>query len=54
MKQNLDNTYQAIDLLEQYFFPSETNALWTHKIQIFPLFWKFATVVNDRRRHAFQ
>ena len=27
-------------------FPSESNALSTHKIQIFPLFWKFATVAS--------
>ena len=26
------------------FFPSESNALSTHEIQIFPLFWKFTTV----------
>ena len=46
MKQSLNNTYQAITLLEQYFFPSESNALSTHEIQIFPLFWKFATVAS--------
>ena len=27
-------------------FPSESNVLSTHKIQIFPLFWKFATVAS--------
>ena len=39
-------------LLEQYFFPSESNALLTHEIQIFPLIWKSATVskVGDRSR----
>ena len=31
---------------EQYFFPSESNALSTHEIQIFSLFWKFATVAS--------
>ena len=35
MEQNPNNSYQAIDLLEQYFFPSESNTLSTHKIQIF-------------------
>ena len=29
------------------FFLSEINALSTHKNQIFPLFWKFTTVVVD-------
>ena len=44
MEQSPNNTYQAIALLEQYSFLSESNALLTYKIQIFPLFWKFATV----------
>ena len=44
MEQSPNNTYQAIALLELYFSPSESNVLSTHKIQIFPLFWKFATV----------
>ena len=43
-EQSPNNTYQAIILFEQYFSPSESNALSTHEIQIFPLFWKFATV----------
>ena len=30
--------------LNNIFFPSESNALSIHEIQIFPLFWKFATV----------
>ena len=46
MEQSPNNTYQAIDLLEQYFFTSESNAGSTHEIQIFPLFWKFATVAS--------
>ena len=44
MEQSPNNNHQIIALLEQYFFPSESNALSTHKIQIFPLFWKFVTV----------
>ena len=32
--------------LNSIFSPSESNALSTHKIQIFPLFWKFATVAS--------
>ena len=32
--------------LNSIFFWSESNALSTHKIQIFPLFWKFATVTS--------
>ena len=36
--QSLNNTYEAIALLEQNFFPLESNALSTHGIQIFPLF----------------
>ena len=44
MEQNPNNTYQAIALCQQYFFPSESNALSTLKIQIFPFFWKFAIV----------
>ena len=43
---SLNDTYQAIALLEQYFSPSESNALSTHKIQIFPLFWKFTRVAS--------
>ena len=43
---DLNNTYQAIVLLEQYFFPLESNALSTLKIQIFPLFWKFLSVAS--------
>ena len=35
MKQSLNNTYQAITLFEQYFFPSESNTLSRHKMQIF-------------------
>ena len=31
--------------LNSIFFPPESNALSTHEIQIFPLFWKFATVI---------
>ena len=46
MEQSPNNTYQAIALLEQYFFPSKSNALSKHEIQIFPLFWKFATVAS--------
>ena len=46
MEQSPNNTYQAIVLLEQYFFPSESNALSTYEIQIFPLFWKLATVAS--------
>ena len=34
----------AYHLLTIFFFPSENNALSTHEIQIFPLFWKFASV----------
>ena len=41
-------THQAIALLEQYFFPSESNALSTHEIQIFPLFWKISIVASLR------
>ena len=44
MEQSPNNTYQTIALLEQYFSPSESNALSTHEVQIFPLFWKFVTV----------
>ena len=44
MEQSSNNSYQAIALLEQYFFPLGSNALSTQKIKIFPLFWKFATV----------
>ena len=40
MEQSLNNTYQAIALLEQYFFLSESNALSTHKIQIFSIVLK--------------
>ena len=37
MEQSLNNIHQAIALLEQNFFlPSETNALSIHNIQIFP------------------
>ena len=43
---SLNNTYQAIVLLKLYFSPSETNSLSTEEIQIFPLFWKFATIVS--------
>ena len=32
--------------LNSIFSPSESNALSTYKIQIFQLFWKFATVTN--------
>ena len=32
--------------LNSIFFSSESNALSRHKIQIFPLFWKFATVAS--------
>ena len=32
--------------LNSIFFPSESNALSIHGIQIFPLFWKFATVAS--------
>ena len=46
MEQSPNNTYQALAFLELYFFLSEGNALSTHKIQIFPLFWKFATVAS--------
>ena len=46
MEQSPNNTYQAIAFLEQYFFPSESNAWSMHVIQIFPLFWKFATVAS--------
>ena len=46
MEQSLNNTNQAIALLEQYFLPSESNALSTHEIQIFLLFCKFATVAS--------
>ena len=46
MEKSPNNTHQAITLLERYFFPSESIALSTHKIQIFPLFWKFATVAS--------
>ena len=45
-EQSPNNTYQAIALLEQYFSPSESNTLSTHKIQIFSLFWKLATVAS--------
>ena len=38
-----NNTYQAIVILEQYLFRSESYALLTLKIQMFSLFWKFAT-----------
>ena len=38
MEQSLNNIYQGIALLEKYFFPSESNALSTQEIQIFPLF----------------
>ena len=40
MEQSPNNTYQAIALLEQYFFPSENNDLSTHKIQIFSIVLK--------------
>ena len=30
MEESLTNTFQAIDLLEQYVFPSESNVLSTH------------------------
>ena len=46
MEQSPNNTYQAIALLEQYFFPLESNALSTCEVQSFPLFWKFATVAS--------
>ena len=46
MEQSLNNTYQAIALIEQDFFPSESHALSTYEIQIFPLFWNFATVAS--------
>ena len=46
MEQSPNNTYQAISLFEQYFFPLESNVLSTHEIQIFPWFWKFATIVD--------
>ena len=45
-EQSLNKTYQAIPFIEQYFFPSESNALSTTKIQISPLFWKFVTVAS--------
>ena len=32
--------------LNSIFSPSESNSLLTHEIQIFPLFWKFATVAS--------
>ena len=32
--------------LNSIFFPSESNALSTLEIQVFPLFWKFATVAS--------
>ena len=38
MEQSPNNSYQAIALLEQYFSPSETNALSIHEIQIFHCF----------------
>ena len=44
MEQSPNNTYLAIALLEQYLFPWECNALSKHELQIFPLFWKYATV----------
>ena len=40
MEQSPNNTCQTIALLERYFFPLKRNALSTHEIQIFPLFWK--------------
>ena len=46
MELSPNNTYQAIDLFEQYFFLWESNALSTQEIQIFALFWKFATVAS--------
>ena len=46
MEQSSNNTYQAIALLGQNFFLSESKALSTHEIQIFPLFLKFATVTS--------
>ena len=49
---NPNNTYQAIALLEQYFFPSGSNVLSTHEIQIFLLFWKFARVASLHHHHV--
>ena len=46
MEQSPNNINQTIALLEKHFFPSESNALSTYEILIFPLFWKFATVVS--------
>ena len=45
MEQIPNNTYQAIALLEQYFFPSESNALSMHKIPIFFFFFFFFFIV---------
>ena len=38
MEKSMNNSYQAIILFEQYFFPSESNVLSTHEIQIFHCF----------------
>ena len=40
MEQSPDNIYEAIALLERYYFPLKNNALSIYEIYIFPLFWK--------------
>ena len=40
MEQSPNNVYQAIVLLEQYSFLSESNVLSTHEIQIFSIVLK--------------
>ena len=37
---------KSLVCLNSIFSPSETNDLSTHEIQIFPFFWKFATVAS--------